>query len=166
MLRLFQKLLVFIVLIVIQLNFIPLIQIYKIIPDLLLVVLFIWCCNQTRISCVLIGFFGGLLQDFTGAGLLGVYSLSKSIACYFYPTLLGSSRDLGFFTQLFSVFICTLIHSVITLIFTSYSSSAGFFYLFLRYGLPSSFYTLGIWVVIYFFRYLKDHHGIKDLLLL
>jgi len=143
------RLVITLCLIVIQKTLVPFIKVQGVVPEFLLIFLLFWCRGQSPVFCIITGFFTGLLQDLSMGGLLGVFSLSKSVTCHLHSYLFGRSKDLDDFHQPVFIFMCIFSHSVISFLFNSYSSKAGFFLLFLRYGLPSCFYTLGIWFILY-----------------
>lgn len=120
-------------------------------PDLLLVFLILISLNKPRHVSPVIGFTGGLLQDVMTGGTLGVFALSKSIACYvssLFPTSRHESSQplLGFI-----FFLMAVLENIITFVFLSRESAAGYAKLFLRYGLPSAAYTVlaGIGIIVF-----------------
>ncbi len=111
-----------------------------------------WCAQKHRYQGVILGFAGGLLQDFMEGGLLGVFALSKSAACY-----MSCSLPWGRYKQNDLIFgitlsIASLVHQFIYLVIVSRNAVAGFFGLFLRYGIPAFLYTVfcGMLVKLFF----------------
>jgi len=126
-------------------------RIFDLSPDLLLVFLILISLNKPRHVSPVIGFAGGLIQDVMTGGTVGVFALSKSIACYvsgLFPTSKHESSQplLGFI-----FFLMAVLENIISFAFLSRESAAGHAKLFLRYGLPSAVYTAlaGIGIIVF-----------------
>jgi rod shape-determining protein MreD len=153
---LMRNVIIILLLLVIQFTFIPLISVKGIMPDLMLIILVHWSLKKSSTYGVIMGFVVGVLQDFAGAGMIGVFSLSKSISCYIVNLLKGNYFNTNLFYRGWVLFVATLVHHLITLLFVSHNSEAGFFVLFLRYSMPSIFVTVLTGVLGYkFFELLK-----------
>ncbi len=138
----YKALFVIVILILIQSSFVTLIQVKEITPDVVLVFMVSWCAQKKRYQGVLLGFMGGLAQDLMEGGLLGVFALSRSIACY-----LSCSFPWRYYHQntiIFGIiiFIASLVHQIIYLLIVSRNAAGGYLKLFLRYGIPAVFYTV------------------------
>jgi rod shape-determining protein MreD len=127
---------------VIQSTLVPLIRIGGIAPDVLLAYMIIWCMHHDRSQGVILGFCGGMLHDLMGGGTLGVYALSKSLACYAACSLPRSKYSHDFSLVGIMLFLAIFIHQLIHTLFVSREAAAGFLSLFFRYGVPSMLYTL------------------------
>ena len=139
----FYKALFFVVvLIIVQSSFVTLIQVKEIAPDLVLIFMVSWCIQKSRYQGVLLGFVGGLSQDLMEGGLLGVFALSRSIACYLSCSFPWSHYHQNRVIFGINIFIASLVHQIIYLVVVSQNAAGGFFKLALRYGIPSVFYTV------------------------
>jgi len=127
---------------VVQSTLVPLIRIGGIAPDVLMAYMIIWCSYHDRSQGVVLGFCGGMLQDLVGGGTLGVFALSKSLACYVACSLPRSKYSHDFILVGIMLFFAVFVHQLIYTLFASREAAAGFLSLFFRNGLPSMLYTL------------------------
>ncbi len=134
----------------IQKSWIQYTAILGITPDILLAALVIWISRrQSRIEGVLAGFSVGLLQDLSGNGIIGLTSLSKSIACFITGSLPWNRFVKNGGMICIALFISAFIHQVIYILFISRINQTGFMIIFLRYGIPSALYTTLCGCIIY-----------------
>ena len=137
-----RVLLILIVLIVVQSTLAPLMKVKGIVPDWLLIFLVYWSGRHSRTQGVVVGFFGGLLQDFVVGGVVGVLALSKSVACYLSSSLSSRRYERNLLLMGAMLFTAAFVHQLIFCVFIYHGAAAGFLPLFLRYGIPSAFYTV------------------------
>ena len=126
---------------VLQSTLVPLIRIGEVTPDVLLAYMIIWCSHHDRSQGVVLGFCGGMIQDLVGGGTLGVYALSKSVACYVACSLPRSKYSHDFILVGIILFLAAFVHQLIHTLFASREAAAGFLSLFFRYGVLSMLYT-------------------------
>ncbi|MCJ7812514.1 rod shape-determining protein MreD [bacterium] len=138
----FRAFVIIIVLFIVQSSLTPLIQVKGITPDFILIFMVFWCVQKHRYQCVILGFVGGLLQDFMEGGLLGVFALSKSVACYLFCSLPWSHYERNDLIFGLTLAIAALAHQFIYLVIGSRNAAAGFLVMFLRYGIPTLLYTV------------------------
>ena len=147
---------------VIQSTLVPLIRIGGVAPDVLLVYMIIWCSHHERSQGVVLGFCGGMIQDLVGGGTLGVYALSKSLACYVACSLPRSKYSHDFSLVGIMLFLAVFVHQLIYTLFASREAVAGFLSLFFRNGVPSMLYTLLFGMSAYgLIRVIQNRKGIK-----
>jgi len=149
-------------LLVVQSTLVPLIRIGGIAPDVLLAYMIIWCSYHDRSQGVVLGFCGGLFQDLVGGGTLGVYALSKSLACYVACSLPRSKYSHDFSLVGIMLFVAVFVHQFIYTLFASREAAAGFLSLFFRNGAPSMLYTLLFGMSTYgLIRIIQNRKGIR-----
>jgi len=137
------------IVVVIHFTLAPLIQILGVGPDIILIYLVYWSVRRESYKGVIAGFVGGIIQDLVQATIMGIYSLSKSIACFFAGYIMRNKKSIPFILLIFTLFITVFIHQMIYSVFTSLHSAGGYLSLVLRYLIPSSFYTMVVGVAVY-----------------
>lgn len=133
---------VIILLYLVQSNIGPLIQIKGITPDFILVFMVFWSMRKERHQAVILGFTGGLLQDCLEGGILGVFALSKSIACYLTCSFPWTRYERNVLISGITLLTAALTHQLIIVLTAGRNAAAGFLVLFLRYGIPIALYTV------------------------
>ena len=160
MLDYFKFFSVLFVLLIVQSALVPFIDVKGVAPDLILVFIVYWSLSRSRSQAVVLGFLGGLLQDLVGGGTVGVFALSKSVACYVgssFPKNLSVKRILVLVIVLSST---ALVHQVIYSALASRGVPKQTLILFLRYGIPSVFYTVICGVLSYgLIEFWKERRG-------
>ena len=119
-------------------------------PDFILIFLIFFSFKSNRTSSTVIGFTGGLFQDFLGSGFIGVSSLSKSLTGFFvnlYSEKSKIRKDILFYWMLF--FGC-LFHDVIFFMIYTMGTNLNFFEMLFRYSLPTTIYNFLLGGLIYF----------------
>ncbi len=112
------------------------------IPDLVLIALIAWLPRQTRAHGMVAGFVGGLLQDLSSPGLLGITALAKVLACAAAGSLpKGRFRHQTIWIILAIVVAGAVQQLVFTIVLRGYGASGALIPL-LRYGLPQYFVTI------------------------
>ncbi len=125
----------------------PFIQIKGIGPDLLMVFLVDWTLRDGRSSGIVYGFVGGLFQDLISGGVTGVSALACSAAGFVAGSFPASRGRQTLPFSLVVLTVTTLVQRLIFWMAVSRGGASGFIPLFLRYGLPSVFYTLAVGVL-------------------
>ena len=128
-------------LLVVQLTLVPFIAISGIAPDLILIFIIKWAGRKTPAHGVMLGFFAGLFQDMASVSLMGVFTLSKAVAGYLSCLFPWGRDEKNIFFMGAVLVAVTFVHQLISTLFQSLNSAAGFPLLFLRYGLPVTLYT-------------------------
>lgn len=149
--KFFKVSLFLIILLILQSVFVPYIAIQGIAPDVLLIFLVYWTYRHGRLNGVILGFMAGFIQDLIGAGLAGMYALSKSIACYTAGSLLRNRYELNPLFLGIVLFLVTFIHHFVYRVVDCFNTSSGFFSSIFRYVIPASFYTTIMGFGIYYF---------------
>lgn len=150
--------LIIILLIIVQSSFLVLIQVKGIVPDFVLIFMVFWCIQKSRYQCVILGFIGGLLQDLMGGDLLGVFALSRSVACYLSCSFPWNRYEQNYLTFGLILSTATFAHQVIYLVVVSRNAAAGFVTFLFRYGIPTVLYTVLCGILI---RYLSGILKVK-----
>ncbi|MBN1638802.1 MAG: rod shape-determining protein MreD [Ignavibacteriales bacterium] len=139
----YLPLIIFIPLILIQLNIIPLISFAYITPDLIVILLVYFTLVYGQIYGTVLGFVLGFLVDISTGGILGAGMFTKSItgfiAGYFY-----NENKIHFNTStllfVFIVFITSTLDAFLFAMITS-QMAVSIAFLFFETGLLSGFYT-------------------------
>jgi rod shape-determining protein MreD len=141
---------------IIQLSLVPLISIQGVRPDLLLIFVIYWGSRRISYQGVLLGFIAGFFQDITTGGVLGIYTLSKTIACIVAGLFPRSRHDVNLLILTVTLFVTAIVQHLISGIFLYRGSEAGWFVLLLRYGIPTAFYTAILGFIVYGFLYFRQ----------
>jgi rod shape-determining protein MreD len=144
----FQVFVLLLILLVVQSNLIPLIQIKGITPDLVLIFIVSWSAQRRGYQGIILGFMAGFLQGLMEGGTLGIFTLSKSVACYVAYCVPYNRYEKNYSIFGVVLFMAAFTHQLIYFVLAYRESSAGFTALFLRYGIPSVFYTVFCGVLI------------------
>ena len=139
------------VLLVVQSTLVPFIAVAGITPDLLLVLMVHWCYQKKRSRGVVLGFFGGLLQDLSGTGMVGVLALCKSVACYATGSVPAGRYGKNPWVLGVVLLGVTIVHHAIYYGFAFREIGTDVVVLFFRYGVPAAFYTAFVGVAVYAF---------------
>ena len=134
---------------ILQRTIIPLISIQGISPDLMLIFIVYWSGQRSRFQGVIAGFTGGLLQDLAGAGVVGVFALSKTIAAYISCSFPWGRLEKNVLPMSVALLAASSVHYMIYYLFQLRNSAAGFLAMLLRYGIPSVVYTTVLGVILY-----------------
>ena len=144
--------LIFILGIILQSTLISLLSIEDIKPDLIIILLVIYGLQFGQISTTIAGFGIGLFQDFLISGVIGISSLSKSIAGFIAGTIGKKKRKNSLQLFVLVLFCITLIHDVIFYTLYKFGTDMSLMKLLLRYSLPSTLYTVIVGTIINFAR--------------
>jgi rod shape-determining protein MreD len=147
-----------IVLFVVQSVFVPYLSIRGATPDMLLIFLVYWGCRNDRFDGVILGFLTGFMQDMSDDSIAGAFALSKSIACFVAGSLTRNRYELNPNFLGFVLFVTTFSHHLVCAFVEYLNDSAGFFPSVLRYGIPSTFYTVFIGTGVYYLANWMHHH--------
>ncbi|MFQ6114308.1 MAG: rod shape-determining protein MreD [bacterium] len=139
----------FFVSLILQITIAPLFSIREITPDLILVMVIIIAIQKGRVWGVVAGCLAGLIFDLFGAGLVGLSSLTKTVAGY-TAGFLGSERiERRLSVVVGLLFLSILIHDLLYFSILSIGTAISIWKTFARYVLPTSFYTLIFALVIH-----------------
>lgn len=142
---------VFLIIFLIDINFIDLISIKNITPDIILILLIFVSLRETQASATIAGFSVGLFRDIFSFSILGLSSLANSIACFlssFFQRSKGGGISITYLAVVF--FIITLIHDRIYQFIYLLGTNQQFFRSFLYYSVPKAIYTTIVALIINF----------------
>ena len=103
----------FILVYILQTTIVPVITVFGVRPDLLIVTLFFLAIRKGGCPTVFAGFILGLAQDFYSPQILGQNALAKSVVGYFAGIFNERLMRLDPFTQLALLFITFILHDAI-----------------------------------------------------
>jgi len=148
-----KPLLFFIPLAIIQLVVIPLISIYNITPNLILILIVYYTLKDGQIFGTILGFVLGFLLDLISGGLIGAYmfsfTISAFIAGYFYSENKMDTNLASYFFLLI-LFISASINSFLFARISNSTSNISLLLLVIEEGLLPGIYTtlFGLSVVV------------------
>jgi rod shape-determining protein MreD len=155
-------------LIILQKTFIPLISIFSITPDIAFLLVVLIAITEGQISGVISGFLIGFFIDLLSPSFMGLSSLSYAIggfvAGYFYDEYRTYSILQSYFF-IFIIFISSLTSNIIYFFFFIQGSEMDFWFILIKYGVGSTFYSLFIGVILVFIlskRQLKIIQGLAS----
>ena len=111
--------------------------------DIILIYITVLSIIYGRFVVIIVAFFGGLLQDATIFGVLGVFSLSKSIVAFCVGSIFNYRTIWSRNTQYIIVFASYLVHFIISCYLTR-----GLDYIYIPYILISSFVPFILLLVV------------------
>jgi len=144
-------------LIVVQTTVIRYLSLEGIIPDLLLIMIVYISITEGQISGTLYGFGIGLLFDIITGGVIGISSLSKSIAGFISGYFFSENKielTLGSYRFLLILLFVSSIHNLIYFLIFVQGSEISTLYAISNVGLTSALYTttVSILMVLVFAR--------------
>ena len=149
-----KPVLLFIPLAIIQLVFVPLISIYNITPNLVLILIVYYTLKDGQVFGTILGFILGLLLDLFSGGLIGAFmfsfTISAFLAGYFYSeNKLDTNLATYFF--LLIVFISACVNSFLFARISNSTSNVSLLLLLVEEGLLPGLYTtlFGLPIVVF-----------------
>ena len=149
-----KPVLFFIPLAIIQLVVVPLISIYNITPNLVLILIVYYTLKDGQIFGTILGFILGLLLDLFSGGLIGAFmfsfTISAFLAGYFYSeNKLDTNLATYFF--LLIVFISACVNSFLFARISNSTSNVSLLLLLIEEGLLPGLYTtlFGLPIVVF-----------------
>jgi len=130
-----------IVALILQITLLRFLAIQNITPDLLLIIIIFLSIREGQVTGILFGFFAGLLDDLTAAGLIGLSALSKALAGYIAGLFFGIKSGLEIRILGLIVLFSTLSHELIMSIVISFDPERGFWTTLINYGIPRLLYS-------------------------
>ncbi len=147
---------------IIQVNYLDVIAIEGITPDLLLILVIYIAIREGRLVGIFAGFAAGLIFDFLSMDLIGTNALAKTTVGFvagFYYVENKWKRYIASFRFLAIVFLSSLIHNFIYFFFYLQVSEMSFFNFGLKYGLAISAYTTVISVFVFLLSIPRKRFG-------
>jgi rod shape-determining protein MreD len=149
-----KPVLFFIPLAIIQLVVIPLISIYNITPNLVLILIVYYTLKDGQIFGTILGFVLGLLLDLFSGGLIGAFmfsfTISAFLAGYFYSEN-KMDTNLATYFFLLIVFISACVNSFLFARISNSTSNVSLLLLLIEEGLLPGLYTtlFGLPIVVF-----------------
>jgi len=147
--NIFAYVIIIIICFLIQFTIVPLLSIRDITPDLILIMVISFAFRMGQFWGVLVGCIAGLFWDIFGTEIIGLSSLSKTIAG-FVAGFLGRERierRLSVLTGL--LFITTFIHDIVYYSILTIGTSASLWKILVRFVIPKTLYTVIIAIMIH-----------------
>ena len=141
---------IFLIVFLIETNFIDLISIKGITPNIILIFLLFISLKENQTTSTITGFVAGLFQDVLSFNLIGISSLTNSIACFLgsYFDKTKSSSSIPYLALVF--FVVTIIYDRIYRFIFLLGTNQQFFRSFFLYSVPKSIYTTIIALILNF----------------
>lgn len=142
----------FIVIIILQSTIVPLLAIYQIRPDFLLIAVFVFALEVNQIRATITGFLVGVLQDLlTSGGIIGLSALTKSITGFTVGFNSKRKKTLKPRWIIVGFIVISLLHDIIfyfVLVYTL-SDTMSLLKMIVRYSIPTTLYS-SIFLIILF----------------
>lgn len=132
-----------------QITIVSLFSIKEITPDIVLLTVIVIAIQKGRVWGVVAGCLAGLIFDFFGTGFIGLSSLTKSVSGYVAGFFVSERIESRFSVVFGLLFLSILIHDLLYFSTLSIGTNISIWKTFLRYVLPTSFYTLIFAVMIH-----------------
>ncbi len=140
--RVLKYLLTFSVFLLVQVGFVPLLTIYEVGPDLLVVGLVLSAIRHGAIAAIVTGFLAGLAQDAFATHLYGLQALAKAVAGFVAASLARDKLKFGLQVTLGITLATALVHNLIRDGIYYFDADFSLLHLIVRYVIPNSLYTL------------------------
>lgn len=134
--------------ILLQLTVAPLFSIKDIAPDFILIVIVAVALQKGRTWGIIAGCLAGLLFDTFSADLVGLSSLTKTIAAFFAGFVGGERLERRFLSIVGFLFLLFLAHDILYFTILSIGAAASFWKIVWRFALPTTIYTLTFMTMI------------------
>lgn len=140
--RVVKYLLLFSSFLLVQVSLIPLLTIYEIAPDLMLIGVVLSAIRHGAIAAIVTGFVAGLAQDAVSTHLYGLQALAKAVAGFVAAYFARDKLKFDLQVTLGIALAAALAHNVIRDTIYYFDADFGFWYTIIRYVIPNSLYTL------------------------
>lgn len=140
--RVVKYLLLFSSFLLVQVSLIPLLTIYDVAPDLLLIGVVLSAIRHGAIPAIVTGFIAGMAQDAVGTHLYGLQALAKAVAGFVAAYFARDKQKFDLQVTLGIALAAVLAHNLIRDSIYYFGSDYGFWYTIIRYVIPNSLYTL------------------------
>ncbi|MCD6165339.1 rod shape-determining protein MreD [bacterium] len=140
--------LIFIGLYLLQLTFIPLLVVYGIKPDIILIYVVYLSFKEGRIWGTVSGFLMGLIEDFFGFGFIGLNALTKSFTAFIAHTFPRQILGKHLLQTGIVLFCCGCIHDFLFNLIYSFGAGVSVVDIVFKYAIPTALYTSLLGVLI------------------
>ncbi len=139
----------FIISFLLQISFIPFLEIKGIKPDLLLIFVIILSLQRERFWGTLSGVFVGLIQDLFSTGFLGVFALAKTFSAFLVRTISEGSFEKGGAYFGILVFSISVFHELLVDWISVWGTGTSLIIVVVRSVIPGALYTTLLAVIMY-----------------
>lgn len=140
---------IFAVAIVLQLTVIPLFSIQGVTPDVILIAVVSVSLMRGKVVGIISGFVAGLCFDFFGTGLVGISSLTNSLAAFVAGFWVGEQFERRLSLILGPLFASIFVHDFLYFTILRIGAPVGFWRTVVRHVFPTTVYTLVFMLMIY-----------------
>ncbi|MEK7727021.1 MAG: rod shape-determining protein MreD [candidate division KSB1 bacterium] len=140
--RILKYLLMFSFLLALQIAVVPLLAFSDVHPDFMLIGVILAAIRHGATPAIFTGFLAGLVQDVAVSELYGLQALAKSVAGFVAGTLVKDKAKVELQVAILVAFITALAHNLLRDTIFYFDAGLNFFYVFLRYVLPNSIYSV------------------------
>lgn len=149
-----KPVLIFIPLAALQLAVIPLMTVFDIAPNLILILVIYYTLIYGQIFGIILGFILGLLFDLISGGMLGASALALTVSAFLAGYFYNENKiDINTASLLFIIilFLCGVINSFIYSVIMTDNPDVNFLNLILEIGILPGLYTsiLGLPIIIF-----------------
>lgn len=147
--RFIKYIIIYITLLLVEKNFLNLISIKDVTPDIILIFIIIISLREERVRSTFMGFFGGLIQDAFTTAFFGLSALTKSIVGFWGNFFQQPKKK---YTMAYFMLICLVlvsVHEFIYQVILKMGTNLNFFALIFFYIIPKIAYTLAFAAIAY-----------------
>ena len=147
--RIIKYIIIYITLLLIEKNFLNLISVKDVTPDIVLIFIIIISLREERVRSTFLGFFAGLIQDTFTTAFFGLSALTKSIVGFWGNFFQQPKKK---YTMAYFMLICLVlgsVHEFIYQVILKLGTNINFFPLLFFYIVPKIFYTLAFAAIAY-----------------
>ncbi len=121
-------------------------------PDLVLLLLFFFGLHFSPNLSSIAGFLSGLTYDIFSGGIIGLSAFTKTISGFIIGYLPRMHKLQKLFHFLILLFTVVLIHDLVYNAIFVINTEINYFRLVLLHSIPSSFYTVFIGVIVFYWK--------------
>ena len=148
-LRVLKYVLFFVLLLAAQLVLVPLLSIYDVYPDVLLIGVMLVAIRHGAVAAIITGFLVGLAQDGVGSHIYGLQALSKAVAGFIAGKMAAGKPKFDMQSVLGLVLTAAFAQNLIHDGVYYFDAGYGFVNLLMRYVLLNSVYTAAIAMIFH-----------------
>lgn len=148
--RFVKYIIVYVILLLIEKNFLSLIAIGDVTPDIILIFIIIISLREERVPSTVIGFVAGLIQDAFTTAFFGLSALTKSIVGFWGNFFQQPKKK---YTIVYYLMICLVLisaHEFIYQVIQKLGTNIPFLALIVFHIIPRIIYTLVFAAIAYF----------------
>ncbi len=134
---------------VLQVGLLRFATVFGLAPDVLLIATVVVALRRGQVAGMGFGFVSGLCLDLATATIVGPSALANTVVGFVAGLWFGDVVGLNRGASLLVLLLCAVLHELLMAGVLALTPGAGFGFIFLRWGLPHSLYTLLVGLAVF-----------------